>query len=170
MEFLQHYGKPPKCIFDVLRFEFVTVKQCELKKTLSVLKCNLVWGTACVLSYIDVVSFCSMWTLIDTIGRGNDYVQFKLSHKSVVAGLNCRWQYNKRNFTYWVLCVGLLCVHFVHFSSIVTSYCLYHEDISPSEPLQSQNNTNKLSIIETPNKWKSGANEKLVTHIHLSRK
>ena len=33
---------------------------------------------------------------------GNDCIQFKLSHKPEVAGLNCGgWQYNKRNFTYF---------------------------------------------------------------------
>ena len=39
---------------------------------------------------------------MSVIGWGIDCIQFKLYHKSVVAGLNCGgWQYNKCNFTYF---------------------------------------------------------------------
>ena len=48
---------------------------------------------------------------------GNDCIQFKLSHKPGLAGLNRGvWRYNKRNFTYVLLCVEtgvkLFLIHF----------------------------------------------------------
>ena len=50
---------------------------------------------------------------------GNDCIQFKLSHKPGVAGLNCgRWQYNKRNFTYLHI-VNITC----HIVNIAISTC-----------------------------------------------
>ena len=33
------------------------------------------------------------------IGWGNDYIQFKLYHKPIVAGLKLHLGYNKHNFT-----------------------------------------------------------------------
>ena len=41
---------------------------------------------------------------MSAIGWGIDCIQFKLSHKPNVAGLNCgEWQYDKRNFTYFTI-------------------------------------------------------------------